>query len=283
MRNLLWTIKDHFHLSRHDFSSLHMKYEWEGLENEWAIRLWCFWQSKVGASFCLNKWIPWAHPSTNALYSSVWLGVINIPAVALGMFSGGVVMKKYKLDIMGAAKFTFGTSLLGYFLSLFFLAMGCDNSKVAGITVSYGGYVTCRYFCWFHDPSLQPKNSLPFLLCYVSFLCLVIFHKKWWRWRPSLPDCLVHVIYFSREQSIMYAFSSCFITCRVGSSSHQEPSLFSDCNTDCLCSGREWDPVCGENGLTYVSPCLAGCTSSSGSGRNMVRHTPLSSVHIRRS
>lgn len=70
------------------------------------------------------------------------LGMINIPAVALGMFSGGVVMKKYKLGIMGAAKFAFATSLLGYFLSLFFLAMGCENSKVAGVTVSYTGYET---------------------------------------------------------------------------------------------------------------------------------------------
>lgn len=67
------------------------------------------------------------------------LGVINIPAVALGIFSGGIVMKKYKLGIMGAAKFAFVTSLLGYFLSLFFLAMGCENTKVAGITVSYTG------------------------------------------------------------------------------------------------------------------------------------------------
>lgn len=69
------------------------------------------------------------------------IGMINIPAVALGMFSGGVVMKKYKLTMMGAAKFAFATSLLGYFLSLLFFAMGCENAKVAGITVTYGGYV----------------------------------------------------------------------------------------------------------------------------------------------
>lgn len=74
--------------------------------------------------------------------------MINIPAVALGMFSGGVVMKKYKLDIMGAAKFAFGTSLLGYFLSLFFFAMGCENAKVAGITVSYTGYVLMWSVCF---------------------------------------------------------------------------------------------------------------------------------------
>ncbi|XP_068168293.1 solute carrier organic anion transporter family member 1C1-like isoform X1 [Antennarius striatus] len=133
------------------------------------------------------------HYGQSASKANLLMGMINIPAVALGMFSGGVVMKKYKLCIMGAAKFAFGTSLLGYFLSLFFFAMGCENSKVAGITVSYSG---------------------------------------------------------------------------VEGSSNQELALFSDCNSGCSCSGREWDPVCGVNGITYVSPCWAGCASTTGSGRN---------------
>lgn len=84
------------------------------------------------------------HPRTSfkeLSSSAVFPGMINIPAVALGMFSGGVVMKRFKLGIMGAAKFAFGTSVLGYFLSFFFFAMGCENSKVAGVTVSYSGYV----------------------------------------------------------------------------------------------------------------------------------------------
>ncbi|KAK6317786.1 hypothetical protein J4Q44_G00110770 [Coregonus suidteri] len=135
------------------------------------------------------------HYGQSASKANFLMGMINIPAVALGMFSGGVVMKKFKLGIMGAAKFAFGTSLLGYFLSLFFFAMGCDNAKVAGITMSYTG---------------------------------------------------------------------------VEGLSYQEPSLFSECNSGCLCSGRDWDPVCGENGITYVSPCLAGCTSSTGAGKNTV-------------
>ncbi|KAJ8249854.1 hypothetical protein COCON_G00230700 [Conger conger] len=135
------------------------------------------------------------HYGQSASKANFLMGAINIPAVALGMFLGGVVMKKLKLSIMGAAKLAFGTSLLGYFLSLFFFAMGCDNSRVAGITVSYRG---------------------------------------------------------------------------VDGISYHETSLFADCNFGCPCSGKDWDPVCGAGGVTFVSPCLAGCQSQRGSGRNTV-------------
>ncbi|ESO09595.1 hypothetical protein HELRODRAFT_97665 [Helobdella robusta] len=38
-------------------------------------------------------------------------------------------------------------------------------------------------------------------------------------------------------------------------------NLFSGCNKHCNCSGSMFSPVCGLDGLTYVSPCLAGCQS----------------------
>ncbi|XP_058046438.1 solute carrier organic anion transporter family member 1B3-like [Ahaetulla prasina] len=37
------------------------------------------------------------------------------------------------------------------------------------------------------------------------------------------------------------------------------PSLSSACNSNCTCATSQWDPVCGDNGLTYVSACFAGC------------------------
>ncbi|XP_073525131.1 solute carrier organic anion transporter family member 1B3-like, partial [Phyllobates terribilis] len=48
--------------------------------------------------------------------------------------------------------------------------------------------------------------------------------------------------------------------------------LFSPCNADCTCSTQQWDPVCGANNVTYMSACLAGCTSSTGAGKNTVYH-----------
>lgn len=46
--------------------------------------------------------------------------------------------------------------------------------------------------------------------------------------------------------------------------------LHSECNVDCSCPAAIWDPVCGANGLTYASACLAGCDSSSWTGKHLV-------------
>lgn len=44
-------------------------------------------------------------------------------------------------------------------------------------------------------------------------------------------------------------------------------NLTAACNFGCECHMTEVEPVCGNNGLTYFSPCHAGCTAFS-SGEN---------------
>ncbi|XP_063761104.1 solute carrier organic anion transporter family member 1C1-like isoform X2 [Eleginops maclovinus] len=125
------------------------------------------------------------------------IGVLNLPAVALGIFLGGLLMKRYKLSLVSGAQLSFATSFLAYLLLLLQFGTKCDNIPMAGLTISYNG-----------------------------------------------------------TQGI----------------SSDRNMLFSECNRDCSCSAEEWDPVCSDSGITYISPCMAGCIGSSGHGKNTVFH-----------
>ncbi|CAH7431029.1 solute carrier organic anion transporter family member 1A5 [Phodopus roborovskii] len=56
----------------------------------------------------------------------------------------------------------------------------------------------------------------------------------------------------------------------IQQSLYVENKVLDDCNTKCDCLTKTWDPVCGDNGLAYMSACLAGCEKSVGTGINMV-------------
>ncbi|XP_009977473.1 PREDICTED: solute carrier organic anion transporter family member 1C1 isoform X1 [Tauraco erythrolophus] len=146
--------------------------------------------SLIGMVTYKPKYIEQQYGQTSSKTNFV-IGLIN--KKAFGIFSGGLIMKKFRIDILGAAKLSLGSSFFGYLLLLSLFAMGCENSDVAGLTVSYHG-------------------------------------TKW--------------------------------------TTDYKQTLFSACNSGCLCSEDDWDPICGENGVTYVSACLAGCQASNSSGKN---------------
>lgn len=61
--------------------------------------------------------------------------------------------------------------------------------------------------------------------------------------------------------------------------------VLTSCNADCGCPDFQWDPVCGQNGVTYISPCHAGCSSTRDTGQNMVNNhlkllTSKSLLHV---
>lgn len=68
---------------------------------------------------------------------------------------------------------------------------------------------------------------------------------------------------------------SVYVCSRVSHVSYNQQTLVSQCNVGCTCSLNHWDPVCADDGMTYVSPCLAGCQTSTGAGKDMVRQPPL--------
>ncbi|XP_038174534.1 solute carrier organic anion transporter family member 1A5-like isoform X1 [Arvicola amphibius] len=57
---------------------------------------------------------------------------------------------------------------------------------------------------------------------------------------------------------------------RVQEPLYMENKILANCNMRCNCLTKIWDPVCGDNGITYMSACLAGCEKSFGTGINMV-------------
>ncbi|XP_008504339.2 solute carrier organic anion transporter family member 1C1 isoform X2 [Calypte anna] len=150
--------------------------------------------SLIGMVTYKPKYIEQQYGQTSSKTNFV-IGLINIPAVAFGIFSGGLIMKKFRINVLGAAKLSLGSSFFGYLLLLSLFAMGCENSDVAGLTVSYHG----------------TKKTTDY-----------------------------------------------------------EQALFSECNSGCLCSKNDWDPICGENGVTYISACLAGCQASNSTGENTI-------------
>lgn len=69
------------------------------------------------------------------------IGVYNIPIICLGYFFGGLFMKKFKINTYQAAHIACWVTFLDYLLYFTAFWTICDTSPVAGLTVSYEGYV----------------------------------------------------------------------------------------------------------------------------------------------
>ncbi|KAM7423651.1 hypothetical protein PAMA_000146 [Pampus argenteus] len=111
------------------------------------------------------------------------LGMTAIPCACLGIFLGGLLVKKLNLSALGAVRMAMLVNLVSTACYVSFLFLGCDTGPVAGVTVAY---------------SNETLHS--------------------WQ-RPESP-----------------------------------------CINNCNCYTASVSPVCGSNGVTYLSACFAGCT-----------------------
>ncbi|XP_054609443.1 solute carrier organic anion transporter family member 1C1-like isoform X2 [Dunckerocampus dactyliophorus] len=73
------------------------------------------------------------------------IGILNLPAVALGIITGGFVLKRFKLGVVGAAKVSMGASIGSFCLLVVQVFLRCENAEVAGLTVTYQGIPDVSY------------------------------------------------------------------------------------------------------------------------------------------
>ncbi|KAF6730893.1 Solute carrier organic anion transporter family member 1C1 [Oryzias melastigma] len=73
------------------------------------------------------------------------IGIMNLPAVALGFITGGFVMKRFKLGIVGASRMAISASLGAFSMLAVQIFLHCGNAEVAGLTVSYQGVPQVSY------------------------------------------------------------------------------------------------------------------------------------------
>lgn len=75
-----------------------------------------------------------------------------------------------------------------------------------------------------------------------------------WNVLTTLCTC---VIFFS------YNFMGCAESDRATSMTVMQMNSTEDCNANCHCDYVKYSPICGDDGLTYISPCHAGCSEMS--------------------
>ncbi|NXF85856.1 SO1C1 protein, partial [Eubucco bourcierii] len=73
----------------------------------------------------------------SASKSNFLIGLTSLPPISIGIFLGGLIMKKYKMSMPVATKFAFSMSFVAYAIGFLHFVVGCENRAVAGMTVSY--------------------------------------------------------------------------------------------------------------------------------------------------
>ncbi|XP_053960049.1 uncharacterized protein LOC128864424 isoform X1 [Anastrepha ludens] len=163
---------------------------------------------------------------TNPVYIVTCLGA----CMELWIVSGFVVFLPKYLE----TQFSLGKSQASVFTGSIAVPGAC-------IGIFIGGCILKRF-------QLKPKGAVQFVII-SNAICLGLYAMLFFLGCDNLKMAGTTIPYYrSAKHGIIEPF---------------QVNLTAACNFGCECLTSDVEPVCGNNGLTYFSPCHAGCTAFS--------------------
>ncbi|XP_052871100.1 solute carrier organic anion transporter family member 3A1-like, partial [Anopheles cruzii] len=164
---------------------------------------------------------------TNPVYICTCLGA----CMELMIVSGFVVFLPKYLE----TQFSLGKSQASVFTGSIAVPGAC-------IGIFVGGCILKRF-------QLKPKGAVQFVLI-SNLVCLSCYGLLFFLGCENLKMAGTTIPYYNNSAQSVEPF---------------QVNLTAACNFGCECHMYDVEPVCGNNGLTYFSPCHAGCTAFSSS------------------